>query len=61
MKSRKNQRSKSPEGRKCSKKLGRNIFAIGREIFARDGAKGLAKCSKVHFKTFNEIVEKSAE
>jgi ribonuclease HIII len=43
------------------KGAGRNVLAIGREIFVRDGAEGLAKCSKVHFKTFNEIAEKSAE
>jgi ribonuclease HIII len=38
---------------------GARVFAVGREIFTRDGAESLAKYCKTHFKTFGEIAEKS--
>jgi ribonuclease HIII len=37
------------------KGAGRSVLSIGRKIFEHEGAVGLARYSKVHFKTFNEI------
>jgi ribonuclease HIII len=38
---------------------GPRVITIGREIFTKTGAEGLAKYCKVHFKTFNEIAGES--
>jgi ribonuclease HIII len=37
------------------KGAGKPVIEIGRKIFERDGAEGLAKYRKTHFKTFKEI------
>jgi ribonuclease HIII len=37
------------------KGAGKPVIEIGRKIFEREGAKGLAKYGKAHFKTFGEI------
>jgi ribonuclease HIII len=41
------------------KGAGSMVFTIGREIFTKFGAEGLAKYCKMHFKTFNEIIGRS--
>jgi ribonuclease HIII len=38
-----------------AKGAGRGVIEIGKKIFATEGAEGLAKYSKIHFKTFREI------
>ncbi|MDR2200657.1 MAG: ribonuclease HIII [Puniceicoccales bacterium] len=43
------------------KGVNKTVIEVGRAIFARDGAEGLARYSKVHFKTFKEICENKEE